>query len=132
MYFHITFIILDKNMFLIKSNFYSIYRVERLLSLYQKHTVKYSIASSVKLNSTIQKLINSKQYKEALDLFDQKFETCTDYTINMAIKACTALNDHTRGINIQQKLSSNSLNNSYIQTSLIQFYSESFILSIRI
>ncbi|CAF4910265.1 unnamed protein product, partial [Rotaria sp. Silwood1] len=69
-------------------------------------------------------LFHSKQYKEALELFDQKFELCTDVTINMAIKACVISKDYKDGINIHQKLSSNSVNNSYIQASLIQFYSE--------
>ncbi|CAF3648584.1 unnamed protein product [Rotaria sordida] len=71
----------------------------------------------------MKKLIDSKQYKEALDLFDQQTEICNNFTIDMAIKACTILNDYKRGITIQQKLSSNSLNNPYIQTSLIHFYS---------
>ncbi|CAF1449460.1 unnamed protein product, partial [Rotaria sordida] len=70
----------------------------------------------------MKKLIDSKQYKEALDLFDQQTEICNNFTIDMAIKACTILNDYKRGITIQQKLSSNSLNNPYIQTSLIRFY----------
>ncbi|CAF3981250.1 unnamed protein product, partial [Rotaria sp. Silwood1] len=71
----------------------------------------------------MKQLIDAKKYKEALDVFDSKFELCTDYSINMAIKACTIINDYNRGVNIQQKLSSNSLNSSYIQTSLIRFYS---------
>ncbi|CAF3466430.1 unnamed protein product [Rotaria sp. Silwood1] len=89
----------------IKNNIYSIYRIQRLLSLCEH-------------------FFHSKQYKEALELFDQKFELCTDVTINMAIKACAISKDYKRGINIYQKLSSNSVNNSYIQALLIQFYSE--------
>ncbi|CAF0789637.1 unnamed protein product [Rotaria sordida] len=65
---------------------------------------------------------------KALDLFDQKFEICTDFTIALAIKACTILNDYKRGINIQQKLSSNSLNNSYIQTSLIHLHIQCHVI----
>ncbi|CAF2139675.1 unnamed protein product [Rotaria magnacalcarata] len=76
----------------------------------------------MKLNAALKKLLDSKQYKEALDLFDQKFEICTDFTINMAIKACTMSNDYKRGFNIQKKLSSNSLNNPFIQASLIRLY----------
>ncbi|CAM4852053.1 unnamed protein product, partial [Rotaria magnacalcarata] len=41
------------------------------------------------LNSTMKKLFDSKQYKEALNLFDQNFKISTDSTIDMAIKACT-------------------------------------------
>ncbi|CAM4814765.1 unnamed protein product, partial [Rotaria magnacalcarata] len=78
---------------------YSIYRFQRLLSLYQKNNETLSISSSVKLNATLKKLLDSKQYKEALDLFDQKFEKCTDFTIDMAIKACTISKDYKRGFN---------------------------------
>ncbi|CAF1522535.1 unnamed protein product [Rotaria sordida] len=109
-------------MLLIKYNSYSMYRFRCFLPLYQNNNKKYSISSSVTLNSRMKKLIDSKQYKEALDLFDQQTEICNNFTIDMAIKACTILNDYKRGITIQQKLSSNSLNNSYIQTSLIHFY----------
>ncbi|CAF2094561.1 unnamed protein product [Rotaria magnacalcarata] len=119
-------------MLLFKNNSYSIYRFQRLLSLYQKNNETLSISSSVKLNATLKKLLDSKQYKEALDLFDQKFEKCTDFTIDMAIKACTISKDYKRGFHIQKRLSSNSLNNPFIQASLIRLYSRSFILSIGI
>ncbi|CAF4533465.1 unnamed protein product, partial [Rotaria magnacalcarata] len=71
-------------MLLFKNSSYSIYRFQRLLSLYQKNNETPSIPSSMKLNATLKKLLDSKQYKEALDLFDQKFEICTDFTIDMA------------------------------------------------
>ncbi|CAF2134542.1 unnamed protein product [Rotaria magnacalcarata] len=109
-------------MLLFKNNSYSIYRFQRLLSLYQKNNETLSISSSVKLNATLKKLLDSKQYKEALDLFDQKFEKCTDFTIDMAIKACTISKDYKRGFHIQKRLSSNSLNNPFIQASLIRLY----------
>ncbi|CAF1067251.1 unnamed protein product [Rotaria sordida] len=112
-------------MLMIKNNFISIYRFQRLLSIYNKSNEKSTISSSIKLNSTVKELIDAKQYNQALDLFDQNFEICTDYTIDMAIKACTVSNDYKRGINIQQKLSSSSLNSCYIQTSLIRFYMQS-------
>ncbi|CAM4819679.1 unnamed protein product [Rotaria magnacalcarata] len=109
-------------MLLFKINSYSIYRFQRLLSLYQKNNETPSISSSMKLNATLKKLLDSKQYKEALDLFDQKFEICTDFTIDMAIKACTISKDYKRGFNIQKRLSSNPLNNPFIQVSLIRLY----------
>ncbi|CAF4144178.1 unnamed protein product [Rotaria magnacalcarata] len=77
------------------------------------------------LNSTMKKLFDSKQYKEALNLFDQNFKISTDSTIDMAIKACTISKDYKRGIRIQQKLSFKSRNNSYIQAALLCFYLES-------
>ncbi|CAF1615668.1 unnamed protein product [Rotaria magnacalcarata] len=78
----------------------------------------------MKLNAALKKRLDSKQYKEALDVFDQKFEICTDFTIDMAmaIKACTMSKDYKRGFNIQKRLSSNSLNNPFIQASLIRLY----------
>ncbi|CAF1223357.1 unnamed protein product [Rotaria sordida] len=104
-------------------NIYSIYRFQRVLSIYQKNNTKFSNSSSIKLNLTLQKLFGSKQYKEAFEIVDQNFDICTDITINMAIKACAISKDYTRGINIHRKLSSHSINNSYIQASLIQLYS---------
>ena len=68
-----------------------------------------------------------KQYQKALDLFDQQSKMSSDFTITMALKACTKLNDYQRGINIQRQLSSKSLENPFIQTSLIHFYSKSLI-----
>ncbi|CAF1331722.1 unnamed protein product, partial [Rotaria magnacalcarata] len=76
-------------MLLFKNNSYSIYRFQRLLSLYQKNNETLSISSSMKFNATLKKVLDSKQYKEALDLFGQKFEICTGFTIDMAIKPCT-------------------------------------------
>ncbi|CAF4660952.1 unnamed protein product, partial [Rotaria magnacalcarata] len=83
----------------------------------KKNNEILSISSSMKLNAALKKRLDSKQYKEALDVFDQKFEICTDFTIDMAmaIKACTMSKDYKRGFNIQKRLSSNSLNNPFIQ-----------------
>ncbi|CAF4174146.1 unnamed protein product, partial [Rotaria sordida] len=106
----------------IRNNIYSIYRFQRVLSFYQKNKRICSNSSSIQLNSKLKKLFDSKQYKEALELFDQKFEECTDFTISMGIKACTISKDYNRGIKIERNLSSNSINNSYIQASLIQFH----------
>jgi len=75
----------------------------------------------------MKKLIDSKQYQKALDVFDKQSKMLTDFDINMALKSCSKLHDYQRGIKIHQQLSSNSLNNCFIQTSLIHFYSESLI-----
>ncbi|CAF2097988.1 unnamed protein product [Rotaria magnacalcarata] len=82
------------------------------------------MSSSTKLNATLKTLVDSKQYEEASKHFDQQPNLHTDFSIDMAIKACTMLHDYKRGINILQKLSSNSLSNHYIQISLIRFYME--------
>ncbi|CAF1305070.1 unnamed protein product [Rotaria sordida] len=106
----------------VKNTFNSTYQFQRLFSLYKTNNEKNSISSPAHLNSTIKKLIDTKQYKQAVDLCYQNLEKCTNYTISIAINACNILNDYQRGIDIKEKISSNSLQNSYIQTSLIRFY----------
>ncbi len=102
--------------------------IRHCLFLYEKTSQISSISSSSTVfNSTIKKLIDSKQYQKALDVFDKQSKMSTDFDINMALKACSKLHDYQRGIKIHQQLSSNSLNNCFIQTSLMHFYSESFI-----
>ena len=102
--------------------------IQRFLSICQKTTQISSISSSIISSSKMKKLIELKQYRKALALFDEQSKMNTDFEINMALKACTKLNDYQRGMKIQQQLSSQSLKNPYIQTSLIHFYSKSFIL----
>ncbi|CAF2045125.1 unnamed protein product [Rotaria magnacalcarata] len=119
-------------MLLIRNNSYWIYRMNRLLSSCQSKNGKNLFSSSIALNSTIKKLFDSKQYKEAVNLFDQNFEISTDSTINMAIKACTISKDYKRGTRIQQRLSSKSRNNSYIQAALLCFYRKSFTNAFKI
>ncbi|CAF3997182.1 unnamed protein product [Rotaria magnacalcarata] len=109
-------------MLLIRNNSYWIYRFNRLLSSFQSKNEKKLFSSSMALNSIMKKRFDSKQYKEALNLFDQNFGISTDSTIDMAIKACTMSKDYQRGTRIQQRLSSKSLNNSYIQAALLRFY----------
>jgi hypothetical protein len=81
--------------------------------------------SNVSLSPTMKKLIDSKRYKDALDLFDRQSNVSTDLVFNLALKACTKLADKQRGIRIHQKLSLQSLQDPFIQTSLIHFYSKS-------
>ncbi|CAF2135650.1 unnamed protein product, partial [Rotaria magnacalcarata] len=104
------------------NSYWMIYRFHRLLSSCQSKNGENLFSSSMALNSTMKKLFDSKQYKEALNLFDQNFEISTDSTIDMAIKACTISKDYKRGIRIQQRLSFKSRNNSYIQAALLCFY----------
>jgi hypothetical protein len=102
----------------------------RILPIYQKIYKTSSISSSsasTNLYTTMKKLIDSKQYRQAADLFDQQSQYSTNGAINMALKACTSLKEYQRGISIHRQLSPHSLNDPYIQTSLIQFYSESFL-----
>jgi 3-methyladenine DNA glycosylase AlkD len=114
------------NMF--TANRFSIF--QRFLIRYTQKNKTSSVSSSSswsKLDSTMKKLIDSKQYRKALNLFDEQSETSSDIAINLALKACTQLNDHQRGIHIGQQLSSKSLKDPFIQTSLIHLYSKSLI-----
>jgi transcriptional regulator of NAD metabolism len=104
----------------------------RILCFYQKtHTIRStplsSSSSSKDINSIMKKLMDDKQYKQVLDLFDKQTKPCNDVITHMVIKACIHLNKHQRITDIQEKLSPQLLNNPYIQTTLIQFYSELFI-----
>jgi hypothetical protein len=81
--------------------------------------------SNVSLSPTMKKLIDARRYKDALDLFDRQSNVSTDSAFNLALKACTKLADTQRGIRIHQKLSPQLLQDPFIQTALIHFYSKS-------
>ena len=83
-----------------------------------------STASFTKLDLAMMRFVDSKQYDKALDLFENRSATRTNVSNNMAIKACTELQDHRRGIDIIKQLPSHSFKNYFIQTSLIRFYSK--------
>ena len=78
---------------------------------------------SQKLNSTMKQLIDNRRYRDVLDLFDRETQASTDATRTLALKACAKLGDCERGLRIHQQLSSKSLRNHFIQTSLIHLYS---------
>ncbi|CAF2092687.1 unnamed protein product [Rotaria magnacalcarata] len=70
----------------------------------------------------MKKLIDSQQYRRALEFFDRQLSICNNMTFNLALKACSKLNDYQYGIRIHQQLSVKALNDKFIQTSLIHFY----------
>ena len=80
----------------------SIFR--RVSCLYKTIYISYSTSSSTttKLDFSMKKLIDSKQYQKALDLFQEQSKLPTDISVNMALKACTKLHDYQRGINIEK------------------------------
>ena len=86
----------------------------------QSHTSLLSINMNIKMK----KLINARQYKDALDVFDCQSQRSDDVSLNLALKACTKLSNNERGIEIHKKLSSKSLQNRFIQASLVNFYSK--------
>ncbi|UJR23867.1 hypothetical protein I4U23_026839 [Adineta vaga] len=85
-----------------------------------------TITSSKQINIDIEmkKLNDRKEFVKALDLFDEhKHQTIlTDRIIVQVLKACTQLGYLERGLIIHKNLSDSSLNNSYIQPTLIHFY----------
>ena len=80
--------------------------------------------SSTKLYAQMKKLIDSKQFRHALDIFDKQSHIADHLALNMALKACSNLQDYQRGLEIVRQLSPKSLNNPFIQTSLVHLYSE--------
>jgi hypothetical protein len=70
----------------------------------------------------MKELINVGRYKEALDLFDHPSQVSNDFSLSLALKACTKLGLRERGIQIHQGLSSKSLSDPFIQATLIHFY----------
>ena len=70
----------------------------------------------------MKELINVRRYKEALDLFDHPSQVSNDFSLSLALKACSKLGLRERGIQIHQGLSSKSLSDPFIQATLIHFY----------
>ena len=99
--------------------------LRRLSCLWRQTCSTLSTSSLTQLDMTMKRWVDSKQYRQALDLFEQQPTHRTNVSINMAIKACTAINDYQRGTDIIQHLSLFSMKNPFIQTSLIRFYSKS-------
>jgi len=99
-----------------------------LSSLYINIYIPFSTSSlssiAKKLNSTMKQLIDLKQYEKALNFFQDQCQFRTDISINMALKACAELRNYQRGIGIEKQLLPSSLNDPFIQTTLMYFYSE--------
>ena len=75
------------------------------------------------IESTMEELIDIREYEQALNLFDPHSSSSTDIARTVPLKACTKLHDTQRGRKIHRLLSDQSLRNSSIQTSLTHFYS---------
>ncbi len=86
-----------------------------------------TIKSDFDLATQMKLLNDQKQFKKALELFDQyknnKIETCSDHTINQALKACANIGDLQRGLTIHHMISCRTKKNLHILTSLIHLYS---------
>lgn len=101
--------------------------LRRLSCLWRQTCLTLSTSSLTQLDMTMKKWVDSKQYHQALDLFEQQPTHRTNVSINMAIKACTEMKDYRRGRDIIEHLSLFSMKNPFIQTSLIRFYSKSTV-----
>ena len=101
------------------------YSVEIFRSLFRCYRMVTRISSrSISFNASykMKELINARRYKEALDLFDHPSQVSNDFSLSLALKACTKLGLKQRGIQIHQGLSSKSLENPFIQATLVHFY----------
>ena len=107
-------------------NSMSRYLIQSFFKLYLRKYKYFSVlpSLSIEINLTMKKLINAKQYRQALDFVDPQLSMCNNMTLTLALKACSKLNDYQYGIQIHQKLSLKALQDPFIQTSLIHFYSK--------
>ncbi len=88
---------------------------------YLKHSA--TVASDFYLNNQMKQLNDKKQFKEALEIFDEYKKTNpeapSDFINNQALKACTQIGDLQRGLYIHRLFSSQIRNNLHILASLI-------------
>jgi len=87
-----------------------------------------TVASDFYFANQMKQLNDKKQFKKALQLFDEykniNPETTSDFIISQALKACTQIGDFQRGSSIHRLLSSKLKNNATILASLIHLYSK--------
>jgi hypothetical protein len=78
------------------------------------------------IEAQMKTLNDRKEFARAISLFDkQRYQQMpTDRAVVQALKACARLGDIKYGVNIHKKLSNHSLNDTYIQSALIFFYSK--------
>jgi len=87
---------------------------------------KVTNSTRINIETEMKRLNDEKEFLKAIALFDKhkQQEIPTDRSVVQALKACTRLGDVKHGVNIHKKLSNHSLNNIYIQSALIHFYSK--------
>ena len=79
----------------------------------------------------MRQLSDSGQYSDVFQLYNEKSNPCSHIGANFALKAMIKLKDYQNGIRIHQQLSKESLEDPFVQTSLIHLYSKSFTHRIR-
>ena len=85
-------------------------------------------SSYFNLEQETQRLNKQKQFKQVLDLFqnDKNQQFQSDRIVVQLLKACIGLNNIEFGIDIDKRLPNHLRDNVYVQSQLIQFYSNSF------
>ncbi|CAM4831443.1 unnamed protein product [Rotaria magnacalcarata] len=85
-----------------------------------------STQSNVNIGDRMKILNDNKQYKKALELFDEfnekTIDKCSNWIIIQALKACTQICDVQRGLKIHNLISSRLKQDPYVLPSLIHFY----------
>ncbi len=83
-------------------------------------------STHINIEAQMKTLNDRKEFAKAISLFDKhKHEQIpTDRAVVQALKACTQLGDVKYAVKIHKNLSNHSLNNTYIQSILIYFYSK--------
>ncbi|CAF1686144.1 unnamed protein product, partial [Rotaria magnacalcarata] len=85
-----------------------------------------STQSNVNIGDQMKILNDNKQYKKALELFDEfnekTIDKCSNWIIIQALKACTQICDVQRGLKIHNLISSRLKHDPYVLPSLIHFY----------
>ena len=90
------------------------------------------VQSNFNLGKEMKRLNDMKQFRKALQLFDQYnhnhndniIKECSSLFITQALKACAQIGDLHRGLIIHQLVPDYLKDDSYISTSLIHLYSE--------
>ena len=87
---------------------------------------KVTNSKGVYVETEMKKLNERKEFVKVIALFDKHKhqQIPTDRSVIQALKACAGLGDVKRGANIHKELSNHLLNNVYIQSTLIHFYSK--------
>jgi hypothetical protein len=78
----------------------------------------------------MKRLNDRGEFRQTLALFDQRKDRqgTTERVLVQVLKACSELTNLNYGEAIHQQLSSSLQKSSYIQSSLINFYSELFVI----
>ena len=94
---------------------------------------KATNSRGIHIESEMKRLNDRKEFAKVIALFDKyKHEQIpTDRSIVQVLKACARLGDVKYGVNIHKELSNHSLNDVYIRSTLIHFYSKFIDSSLR-